>query len=145
MPLGRIFRKKTYDIPDSWAVCTVSGARAGTLRINTPLGDFAHKADFPVSTVFAVPLRGFDKNTDIPFAFEDALFERLQDAGLGIVAAVLTHSESRDFITYSKTAAAGPRVVGALRRSFPTVEIELHQEQDIGWGLFESLLPSADE
>ncbi len=139
-----LFPRKAYDIPDSWAVCTLSGDRAGALRINTPLKDFPHKADFPLSTIFAVPLSSFDKNSDITFAFEDALFEHLQDAGWGIVAAVVTSSDTRDFIAYMKDPAAGQKVAHALRRQFPNVQVELSYEQDLAWGLFDTLLPSVE-
>ncbi|MHA1128006.1 MAG: hypothetical protein ACTSRN_03525, partial [Alphaproteobacteria bacterium] len=85
------FRCKKYEIPDSWAVCHMGNERRAIIRINKPLRDFAHKADFGVSIIFAVPLSDFDAESDISIVFEDTLFEQLQDSGHGIVVAVVTN------------------------------------------------------
>ncbi|KPU84259.1 hypothetical protein JI58_04735 [Marinosulfonomonas sp. PRT-SC04] len=100
------------------------------MRINKPLKDFAHKADFSISTIFAIPLSHFDAESDIPFAFENALFEHLQDAGLGIIVAVVTNSETRDFITYTKNEKTGPKVEKLLKAKFPSVDVNVSRQSD---------------
>ncbi|WP_320179754.1 DUF695 domain-containing protein [Roseovarius pacificus] len=140
--MRNFFRRKQYEIPDSWAVCHVGGDRRATMRINTPLEGFVHKADFSISTVFAISLSSFDAESDIPIIFEDALFEQLQDSGLGIIAAIVTNSETRDFITYVKNEKSGPKIKQLMRANFPTVQMDISSQADVEWSLFHNLLPS---
>ncbi len=137
------FSRKQYEIPDSWAVCHVGSERRAMMRINTPLKDFADQVDFPINTIFGVPLSSFDAESDIPIIFEDALFEQLQDAGLGIIVAVVTNSETRDFITYTKNEKSGPKIKKTMGAKFPTVEMDVSSHKDGEWRLFYSLLPSS--
>lgn len=111
------------------------------MRINTPLEDFAHKADFRISAIFAIPLDSFDLESDVPTIFEDALFKQLQDAGLGVITAIVTNSETRDFITYVKNEKSVSKVRRLLTRQFPSVEVNISSQTDTKWSLFHSLLP----
>ncbi len=141
--MRNFFKRKRYEIPDSWAVCHIGSDRRAMMRINTPLKDFAHKANFSISTILAIPLSSFDAESDIPIIFEDALFEQLQDAGLGIIAAVVTNSETRDFIAYVKNEKSGSKIKQLMRAKFPSVEMNISSQADGEWRLFHSLLPSS--
>ena len=143
MFLKSLFRKKRLELPDSWAVCHLGDERASFLRINTPLKDPVYQDGFAVSTVFAVPMRALGDETDLSFAFEDALFAELQDAGRGIVAAVMTTETTREFITYTPNAAVGAEVQASLTAKFPALTVTAENKEDAAWELFHSLLPRA--
>ena len=80
---------------------------------------------------------------DLPAAFEDALFAELQDAGLGVVAAVVTREATREFITYTPNAAVGAEVQASLTAKFPALTVTAENKEDAAWELFHSLLPRA--
>ena len=143
MFLKSLFRKKRLELPDSWAVCHLGDERASFLRINTPLKDPVYQDGFAVSTVFAVPMRALGDETDLSFAFEDALFAEIQDAGRGIVAAVMTTETTREFITYTADSSIGAKLLGRLRAKFPNLEVSVSSQLDADWQLFHSLLPKA--
>ena len=139
----RFFRRKQYEIPDSWTVSHVGSDRRVVMRINAPLRGFAHKADFSINTIFTVSLSSFDAESDTPINFEDVLFERLQASGLGVIAAIVTSSETRDFISYLKHEKSGPTLQKVMKASFPAVEMEFSNQEDIEWSLFHNLLPNS--
>ena len=141
--MRNFFKRKPYEIPDSWAVCHVGSDRRTMVRINTPLKDFSHKADFSIRAILAIPLSSFDAESDIPIIFEDALFEQIQDAGLGIVAAVITSSETRNFIACLKNKKSGLKIERLMRAKLPAVEMNISSQEDGEWRLFHSLLPSS--
>ena len=137
------FQKKRPTLPDSWAVGHLGAERTAFLRINTPLKDRAYQGGLPVSTVFTVPMSELGGEADLPAAFEDALFAELQDAGLGVVAAVVTREATREFITYTADSSIGAKLLGRLRAKFPNLEVSVSSQLDADWQLFHSLLPKA--
>lgn len=138
-----LFRKKRPGLPDNWAVCNIGTERRTFLRINTPLKQRVHQAGFTVSTVFTVPMHELNGEADVSSAFEEALFEQLQDTGFGIVAAVLTRDGTRDFITYTPNDAVGLKIQASLSAKFPAVTVTVSSKEDVHWELFQSLLPGA--
>jgi len=129
------------DVPDSWSMAHISGERPALLRINAPLKDFARKAQFPVSAIFSIPLADLQEGWDTAHGFEERLFSEAQEAGRGVVAAVVTSAETRDFIVFVGTLESANAVQQTLSRAFPGLRIYLSAETDSAWRLFDRLLP----
>lgn len=124
-------------------MCHLGSDQSAFLRINASLKDFDYKSDYPFSTIFSVPiLDSFDAKSHVEFDFEDALFELLQDTQKGIVIAVITNTETRDFVTYTLQAEIGKKIGDALLEKFPDVTIHISCEEDPNWKYFFNILPS---
>lgn len=140
--LKSLFKRKEYDIPDSWSVGQIGEHADIVARFNASLKDFAYKDDFPVSAVFTVSFGKYDAHSDVQFGFEDTLFETLQDSGSGVIVAIMTNVESRDFIIYAKSNKSVEAARKRMAKAFPDNPASVSKQRDPDWQLFHNMLPT---
>jgi hypothetical protein len=136
------------NLPDGpWSVLQGEyDERPMLVRLNSGARAVARSADLAHRIGVAVPLLSPDDD-GLPTAsenaalvgIEDALCESLCAGAEVVLTVIITTSGMREFVFYCSMPANVPPAIASVRERFPTYEIQLVEESDPEWKVYDQL------
>lgn len=147
-----LFGKKTnntkdWNITDQWLI--LDGENAGypmIIRLNTGVKEIVGHPLFPYRIGIAIPLKHPQEN-GLPiheeqqyfYQIEEEIYNLFQNNDEAFVCILITTSNFKEYVMYSKTNQKIKQKIHALKSKFPEYDFQHYVQKDKNWDMYKNI------